>query len=61
MTLVKSCNLSLLKCLILNKSRFIGVRKELSGVISMTTKKPVLDEWSGEFSAMAGLNGMKEV
>ena len=24
------------------------------GVISVTTKKPVLDEWSGEFSAMAG-------
>ncbi len=24
------------------------------GVISITTKKPVLDEWSGEFSAMAG-------
>ncbi|MEC9392047.1 MAG: TonB-dependent receptor [Pseudomonadota bacterium] len=24
------------------------------GVISITTKKPVLDEWSGEFSALAG-------
>ena len=24
------------------------------GVISVTTKKPVLDEWSGEFSAMTG-------